>query len=85
MGVFRRDSKQRADAAVDVEPEVLLHRQIGGTLKIIDRAGVDGPGGADHAGRLKAGGAVPRDCRAKRVEVDAGDHPRSGYVQARCF
>ena len=54
-----------------VEPEVLSHRQIGKRSKIIDRAGVDGPSVADDAGRLKTGGAVPRDCRAKHIEVDA--------------
>jgi hypothetical protein len=48
-----------------------LHCQIAKRLKIVDRASVDGPGVADHAGRLKAGGAVALDCRGKRVEVDA--------------
>lgn len=71
MGVVRRDGERRANAAVDVEPEVLSHRQIGKRSKIIDRAGVDGPSVADDAGRLKTGGAVPRECRAKHVELDA--------------
>ena len=71
IGVVRRDGEQRADAAVNMEPEVLSDCQISKGPKIIDRTGVDCPGIADHAGWLKAGVAVPRDHHTDGVKVDA--------------
>ncbi len=69
-GALRRDGDQRADAAVDVEPEPLRRCQIGKRAKIVNGAGVDRPGSPDDAGRLQARFPILGDGGAKRGEVD---------------
>src|SRR5579883_687106 len=71
MGVVRRNSDQRTNATVDMEPEILLRGEIGESFQIIDGPSVHRPSVADHAGRLKAGRSVPLNCSAQRTEVDA--------------
>ena len=45
---------QRAEGAVDVQPEVLLGADVGERREIVDRAGVDRARGPDHEERPRA-------------------------------
>ena len=53
IGVRGGDRQQRADAAIDVEPETLVRRQVRERFQIIDGAAVDRAGRCDEASRLK--------------------------------
>jgi hypothetical protein len=61
---------ERAVGAVDVKPEVLRGRDIGKLVERVDRAGVDGAGGADEQRRQGAVGAIRGDRCAQRGRVE---------------
>ena len=77
---FGRERGQRAECAVDVEPQLFAHREIGECRERVDRAGSNGAGVSDDEERARAGGAIGGDRRAERGDVDAigsvdGDRP----------
>ena len=57
------DGHERADAAVDMEPEILFCRQFCETLQIVDCPSVHRPGGSYNAGRLQSRRTILRDRR----------------------
>jgi hypothetical protein len=71
VAVFGRNGDQRANAAVDMQPESFPRREIGQSLQIVYGAGIDGSGRGDDAGRLKAGLAVFADGSRQSADVDA--------------
>ena len=58
MAVRRGNCQHGTDAAINVQPQTLVLTKIGDGGQIVDRAGVGGSGGCDHAGRADARQAI---------------------------
>ena len=76
--------RERAERAVDVQPEALLARDVGERGEIVDRAGVDRAGGADDAERPQAEPPVGGDRPRELGGVDPVVGARPGSSAARC-
>src|SRR5215217_6091170 len=83
-GIVGGDCDERADAAIDVKPEVFFRRQARESLQIIDGAGVYRPGCSYDAGRLKSRRAILRDRLAARRCRSAVRHLSECVVEPGC-
>ena len=65
----RRHDGERADGAVDVKPQFFAGRDGGERRQVVDGAGIDRAGSADHQEGCQTCVAVPRDGRVERRKI----------------
>ncbi len=80
--------RERAERAVDVQPQTLARTDVRERAERIERAGVDAAGSTDDQERAVSGGAVGRDARAQRTFVHREpladrDEPQRGGAEPR--
>jgi hypothetical protein len=69
MPVVGRNRDQRADAAVDMQPQALIAAKVGNRVQIVDCAGGGAAGGGDHASRFQSLRPIRGDGFAQRIDV----------------
>ena len=61
---------QRAERAVDVQPQAFFRADVRERAEVVERAGVDAARGADDQERTVARGAIGGDPRAQRLRIE---------------